>query len=55
MQYAKFWVALIGGVATSAIAVFGADTAAGKVATIVAAACTAAGVYLVPNAPAPKE
>lgn len=52
MKYAKFWVALIGGAATSAVTLFGPDSTAGKVATILVAACTAAAVYMVPNEPA---
>jgi hypothetical protein len=62
MAYAKFWVALIGGAATSAVAVFGANSTIGKVAIVLSAAVTAGAVYLVPNTPsvapalvAPKE
>jgi len=55
MRYAKFWVALVGGAATSAVTLFGPDSTAGKVATIVVAACTAAAVYMVPNDPPEPE
>lgn len=51
-KYAKAIVAAVGGAATAVVSIFGADTTAGKVATVVLAACTVAGVYLVPNAPA---
>ena len=50
MKYAKFWAAVIGGAATSVVAVFGADTMVGKLATVVLAACTAVAVFAVPNA-----
>lgn len=52
MDKAKFWVALIGGAATSAMAVFGANSTIGKVATVALAGATAAGVWRIPNAPA---
>lgn len=54
MRVAKFWVALIGGSATSAIVLLGAESTAGKVAAIISAGCTAAAVWAVPNDPAPK-
>lgn len=55
MRYAKFWAAVVGGAATSGLTLFGADTTAGKVLTIVVAACTAVAVYMVRNDPAPTE
>jgi hypothetical protein len=50
-KYAKFIVAALGAVATSVVQVFGPDTTAGRVATIVLAAVTALAVYVVPNTP----
>lgn len=49
MKYAKFWAAVVGGAATSAIAAFGADTTIGKIAVILSAMATAVAVYRVPN------
>lgn len=54
-KYAKAIVAVVGAAATAVIGLVGADSTVGKIATVVAAAATAAGVYLVPNkAPASK-
>lgn len=53
MRYAKFIVAAIGGCATSIVTVFGADTTAGRVATVVLATATALAVLLVPNVTPP--
>jgi hypothetical protein len=50
-KYRKFWVAVIGGAAASAVAVFGGDTLVGKIATVVLAGATAAGVYGIKNEP----
>ncbi len=50
-KYAKFIVAALGGIATSVVSVWGADTTAGQVATIVLATLTAISVYVVPNTP----
>jgi len=52
MKAAKFWVGLIGAVVTSLLTVFGPGTRTYQVLTVVSALVTAAGVYLVPNAPA---
>jgi hypothetical protein len=53
--YAKGIVAGVGAVATVLIEMYGADSTAGKIAGIVIAALTVAGVYRVPNTPAPVE
>lgn len=53
MKYAKFFVAAIGGCATSLVTVFGADTRVGQIATVVLATVTALAVYLVPNVDPP--
>lgn len=52
MRYRKFWAALVGAGATSALSIWGPDTTAGQVATVVVALATAATVYAVPNEPA---
>lgn len=51
----KFWIALAGAAATSAIVAFGGDTVVGKCAAIVSAAATAGSVYIARNADAPQE
>ena len=50
-EYMKFYVALVGGSATSVAAIW-ADTIAGKVAVVVLAGLTAAGVRQFRNGPA---
>src|SRR5262245_46301421 len=45
----KFWIAVVGGAATSVIVVFGGDTIVGKCAAIVVAAATAGSVYVAKN------
>jgi hypothetical protein len=50
---AKFWVGLVGAIASSLLTVFAADTTLGKVATVVVALATAIGVYAWPNQPKP--
>lgn len=51
MKAAKFVVGLITAVAVTLSTVFGAETTAGRVLTIVLAVAGAVGVYLVPNKP----
>ena len=53
MRYAKALVAVVGAAVTAALGVLPAGSTVWTVLTIIAAAVTAAGVYLVPNAPAP--
>ncbi len=50
MKTAKFWVGLVGAIATSLLTVFGPDSRVGQVLVVVVALVTALGVYLVPNA-----
>ena len=50
MRYAKFFVAVLGGAVTAALAVFPPGTTTWNLLTVLSAALTAAGVYLVPNA-----
>jgi len=52
MRAAKAVVAILGAGVTAALGIWGPDTSVGRVLVIVAAICTAAGVYLVPNAEA---
>lgn len=52
MTAAKAVVAIIGSGITAALGIFPADTIVWRVLTIASAVCTAAAVYLVPNAPA---
>lgn len=52
MKYAKFVVAIVGSAVTAALAIFPPGTSAYNALTILSAALTAAGVYLVPNKPA---
>lgn len=54
MKTAKFWVGLVTAVAVALATVYGPDTTAGKVITIVLAVAGALGVYLVPNKPDPS-
>ena len=49
MKYAKAVVAIAGGAVTAALGVFPPNSAVWNALTIVSAAITAAGVYLVPN------
>ncbi len=49
MKYAKAIVAIAGAAVTAALGIFPADTQMWTALTIVSAAITAAGVYLVPN------
>lgn len=53
MQYAKAIVAVVGSAVTAALAIFPPGTTVYNLLTIVSAALTAAGVYLVPNRAAP--
>lgn len=50
-QYAKAIVAIIGAAVTAALGILPANTTTWQLLTILSAAVTAAGVYLVPNAP----
>ena len=52
MKYAKAVAAIVGAAVTAALGIWGPDTTVGQVLVVVAAVCTAAGVYLVPNQPA---
>ena len=52
MKYAKAIVAVVGAALTAAIAIFPQGSTGWNVVTILAAAATAAGVYLVPNSDA---
>jgi hypothetical protein len=52
MKAAKAVVAIVGAGVTAALGIWGPDTGVGQVLVVVAALCTAAAVYLVPNAPA---
>lgn len=52
-HYAKAVVAIIGAGITAALGIIAPDTDLFTVLTIASAMVTAAGVYLVPNAPAP--
>jgi hypothetical protein len=49
-KYAKAWVSIAGATVTAALALFPPDTGVWTALTILSAALTAAGVYLVPNA-----
>lgn len=51
MSKAKALVAILGATVTAALGIFPANTAVWTVLTILSAALTAAGVYLVPNSP----
>jgi len=48
-RYRKFYAALVGAAATSALAIWGPDTIVGKVAIVIAAVATAAAVFAFPN------
>lgn len=52
MKYAKALVAVAGSTVTAALALFPPTSTSWQALTILSAALTAAGVYLVPNAPA---
>lgn len=52
MKYAKALVAIAGSTATAALAIVPPHSVAWQVLTILTAALTASGVYLVPNKPA---
>lgn len=52
MSMAKALVAIVGATVTAALGIFPAQTPVWTVLTILSAALTAAGVYLVPNTPA---
>ena len=54
-KYAKGIVATVGAGATAALALVAPHTTLWSVLTVVAAICTAAGVYLVSNEPTPPE
>lgn len=49
MKYAKAIVAIVGSTVTAALAIFPPGTSTYNALTILSAAATAAGVYLVPN------
>lgn len=49
MKYAKAFVAVAGAAVTAALGIFPANGPVWTVLTIVSAALTAAGVYLIPN------
>jgi hypothetical protein len=51
VRYAKAIAAIIGGAATAAIGIVPPHTQTWMILEIASAACTAAGVYLVPNTP----
>lgn len=51
-RYAKFIVAVLGAVVTSALTIWGPDTSVGHILVIASAALTAISVYAVKNAPA---
>lgn len=53
MRAAKAVAAIIGAGVTAALGIWGPDTTVGQILVVAAALCTAAGVYLVPNTPAP--
>ncbi|MGD7790122.1 hypothetical protein ACQCX2_17570 [Propionibacteriaceae bacterium Y1700] len=50
MEYAKAIAALLGAIATALLGVYAADTAVGKVLTIVAVVATVIATWAVPNA-----
>lgn len=52
MKAAKFVVGLVTAVAVALSTIYGPDTTAGHVITVVLAIAGAVGVYLVPNKPA---
>jgi hypothetical protein len=52
MTYAKAIVAICGAAVTAALGIIPANTTLWQILTVLAAAITAAGVYLVPNQPA---
>lgn len=52
MKYAKAFVAITGAAVTAALGILPPNTAVWALLTILSAALTAAGVYLVPNTPA---
>jgi len=51
MQYAKAFVAIAGAAVTAALGIIPPSNASWGTLTVLAAALTAAGVYLVPNKP----
>lgn len=51
--YAKAIVAIIGATVTAALGIVPPHSTTWEILTVLAAAVTAAGVYLVPNAPKP--
>jgi hypothetical protein len=53
METAKFWVALVGVIVTALLGTVAPDDDLYKWLAAIAGVCTALGVYLVPNAPAP--
>lgn len=52
-ETAKFWVALVGVIVTALLGAVAPDKDLYEWLTALAAICTALGVYLIPNAPAP--
>lgn len=53
--YAKAVVAIAGAAVTAALGILPAHSSTWTLLTILAAALTAAGVYLVPNTPKPRD
>lgn len=51
MKYAKAWISIFGATITSALAIVSPSSGVWTGLTILSAAVTAAGVYLVPNTP----
>lgn len=52
MKNLKAYVALVGSIATALLAVYAADSTAGRVLTVVSVVATAVGTWAVPNAQA---
>lgn len=48
-KYAKAIVAVLGGVVTAALTIWGPDTQVGQILVVVSAGLTALGVYAYPN------
>ena len=47
--YLKFWAAVLGATVTTALTIWGPDTSTGQGLVVVAAFCTAIGVFAVEN------
>lgn len=50
MDKAKFWVALVGAIASALLTVFAQDTTVGQVLNVIVVVATAIGVYAMRNA-----